>query len=1010
MEIQKQPVTINFSSGLETKDDPFQLPPGKFTILENTVFEKQKLLSKRNGYAMLPALPDTTSTLATTFEENLTTVGSSIYAFSAGSSAWVQKGSFKSADIDVLSLVKSNNSQSQVDTAVSPYGLVCTVFTDNIPSAGSTTPSYKYVIADSVTGQNIIAPTVITPASGTVTGSPRVFLLKNYFVIVFTNVITATNHLQYIAINIINPSSVTSNVDITSAYTPASTVTWDGYVVNNSLYLAWNSNATSIKMTKLDSTLTLYSVITFASRVCTQMSVTADTSGNSPVIWAAFYDSAGSTGYALAINENLSTVLTPTQIITATACTNITSTATGGVLTAFFEIVGAYSYGTTAATNRISKRTVTMAGVLGTTTSIMRSVGLASKAFLVSGIAYFLTIYSSTNQPTNFLLDQSGNIIAKLAYGNARGYYILGLPSVNVTGNVAKIGYFFKDLAISVNKVQAASVTSAIYTQTGLNLATFTIGNLTPIAAEIGQNLNLTGGYLWMYDGYLPVEQGFHLWPDYVELAGSTTGGTMTAQTYFYQALYEWTDNQGNIFRSAPSIPVSVTTTGSTSSVTVNVPTLRLTLKTANPVKIAIYRASTAQATYYQVTSINAPVLNSTTTDSIAFLDTLPDSSIIGNTILYTTGGVVENIGPPACIDISLYKSRLFLIDAEDRNLLWYSKQVIEATPVEMNDLFTIYVAPTTGSQGSTGPLTCTAPMDDKLILFKNNAAYYILGNGPDNTGANNDFSEPVFITSTVGTSNKASIVFIPQGLMFQSDKGIWLLGRDLSTKYIGSPVEAFNEFEVLSALNIPGTNQVRFTLSNGVTLMYDYFYDQWGSFTGVPAITSTLYQDLHTYIDSFGRVFQENPGSYLDGSNPVLIKFQTGWMNLAGLTGFQRAYFFYLLGVYLSPHKLTLSIGYDYSDGASQQVVITPDNYSAAYGGDSLYGSGNPYGGPASLETWRVFFEQQKCRSFQLTLTESYDSSQGVTAGAGFTLSGISMVVGVKKGYYPQPAATSTG
>ena len=99
---------------------------------------------------------------------------------------------------------------------------------------------------------------------------------------------------------------------------------------------------------------------------------------------------------------------------------------------------------------------------------------------------------------------------------------------------------------------------------------------------------------------------------------------------------------------------------------------------------------------------------------------------------------------------------------------------------------------------------------------------------------------------------------------MFQSDKGIWLLGRDLSTSYIGAPVQSLTlNATVLSALNIPATNQVRFTLDSGITLMYDYYYSQWGTFTGVPGISSTLYQSLHTYINSFGQVFQETPGLY---------------------------------------------------------------------------------------------------------------------------------------------------
>lgn len=61
---------------------------------------------------------------------------------------------------------------------------------------------------------------------------------------------------------------------------------------------------------------------------------------------------------------------------------------------------------------------------------------------------------------------------------------------------------------------------------------------------------------------------------------------------------------------------------------------------------------------------------------------------------------------------------------------------------------------------------------DDKLIIFKPDAIYYVTGQGPDNTGGNNNFSDPIFITSTVGSSNDRSLTFIPAGIMFQSDKG----------------------------------------------------------------------------------------------------------------------------------------------------------------------------------------------------------------------------------------------
>jgi len=237
---------------------------------------------------------------------------------------------------------------------------------------------------------------------------------------------------------------------------------------------------------------------------------------------------------------------------------------------------------------------------------------------------------------------------------------------------------------------------------------------------------------------------------------------------------------------------------------------------------------------------------------------------------------------------------------------------------------------------------------------------------------------------------------------MFQSDKGIWLLGRDLSTSYIGAPVEDLTlTATVESAINVPATNQIRFTLNSGITLMYDYYYQQWGTFVNVPAISSTLYNGLHTFINDSGSVFQETPGVYLDGGNPVLLSFTTGWINVAGLQGYERAYFLYLLAQYITPHKLQVAISYDYEVSPTQISLITPDNYSPAWGGDALWGSNQVWGGPnGSREQWRVILQKQRCQAFQVSVTESYDPTYGIAAGAGFTMSGLLAVVGIKKGY----------
>lgn len=1018
MALTKQPVPITFAKGLDTKTDPKQVSPGNFLSLENSVFGKGGLLQKRNGYARLTSLPDTTSNYLTTFNGNLTAIGTRLQAYSAGSASWVDRGPIQPLDLSVEPLVRSNTGQSYVDSAVASNGIVCTVYTDEIPVSGTLTPSYRYVIADSVTGQNLVAPTVIVPTTGSVDGAPRVYVLGRNFIIVFPANIAGSHHLQYIAVSTSAPSMAAAAINITSQYTPSANQAYDATVANNSLYLAFNGNdgGGAIRIIRLSSTLVQSSPVVYAGHLATSIDVSADTSSSTAIVYVNFYDSASHNGFVLAVNQNLTAVLAPTATITGIDVANLTAVSTGGVCTLLYETVNAYTYDGAIPTHYVSKETITQSGTVSSPSVVDRSIGLASKAFMVNDTMYFLALYVSAFQPTYFLIDLSGNVVAKLAYSNGPGsYYTTGLPSVIITGNVAQVPYLVRDLIQGANKAQGAPVPSGVYSQTGLNLATFTVGGVPTYSAEIASSLNLTGGLLYEYDGYQVVEQGFNVYPDNIEATSASTGGFLAAQIYFYYAVYEWTDNQGNIQRSAPSIPLEVDLSASmtaTNAATVHIPTLRLTYKTANPVKITVYRWSTGQQIPYQTTSILNPLLNNTTVDSIDFVDTQADADILGNEIIYTEGGVLENIAMPAVDTLTLFDSRLWAIDSEDKNLLWFSKQVIEATPVETSDLLTIYVAPTVGAQNTgTGPMKALSAMDDKLIIFKADAIYYLNGTGPDNTGANSQYSQPTFITATVGCSNQRSIVFQPSGLMFQSDKGIWLLGRDLSTSYIGAPVESYTQgATVQSAVNVPGTNQIRFTLDTGITLMYDYYYGQWGTFVGVPAVSSTLYESLHTYINKFGQVYQETPGSYLDGSQPVLLQFTTGWMNLAGLQGYERAYFFYMLAEYASPHKLSVSIAYNYNPSPAQVSIISPTNATPAWGGGNLWGSEPVWGGQPSLEQWRVFFREQKVQSFQISIQEMFDSTVGQSAGAGLSISGLNLVVGIKKGYRTIGSSRSVG
>lgn len=1003
-DIQKVNLTVNFNGDLDLKTDPFQVGPQNFLAFNNAVRTTGGRMTKRNGYQLLASFSSPYATSLAVLNGALVGLGNTLQVYEPDTSAFYNRGYFQPLSLSVLPAIRNSAAQTSSDMAIASNGLACVVCADS--QAG-----VVYQILDSATGNVIVPITAISGAS-----VARVFILGTYFLITYYN----GSGIVYKAIPWASPTtSPTSGAIISTSNGSA----YDAFSSSGYLFIAYNSTNLSnheIAIATLSSSLSLGSNVEAynASLVPHQISITVDATdpnaGGQLAVWLTFsnYTSPNTHAYAVAFQWSSGTFTNYVSQETiyaydgADSLYGITSVAQGGL---YYGYVGAeassvYSLGV----NAYGTGSAAWTGFSSLTPGL--NLVLAGKPAIVDGIPWLLAFFPDTYQPTYFLITAFG-VIGKLAYSNG------GLPDPTVLSSPTVVGtaegtvqwaYLYQDLLVPVNKGNGASP-GGLYEQAGCNICTWTFNQSTIVSSSIAGSLQASGGYLWMYDGQATVEQNFHLWPTALTASVSSSGGSIAAanQPYYYVAVYEWTDGAGNIHRSAPSIPLEVTgMSGSDNTITLTVPCLTQTWKISpNPIRIVIYRWSTAQQEYYQVSSVtnseatdNALLINVPGNSDVTFVDVLADSSIDGNTLLYTTGGVVEDIGGPASDIMALFDDRLWLVDAEDPNLMWFSKQVIEDTPVEMSDLLTYYVAPTISSQASTGQITALGAMDDKLIIFKAQAIYYINGTGPDNTGANSQYSQPIFITAAVGCTNPQSVVLTPGGLMFQTSEGFWLLGRDLSTKYIGAPVESYNSQTATSAVSIPSTTQIRFTLGNGTELIYDYFYEKWDTATPPTAISGVIYDGLHTILDSSGNLWQEDPGSYVDGSSPVNQSFTTPWYNLAGLQGFERAYYFYLLGTYLSPHSLTVQIYYDYATSPSQTVTVNPN-------------SSNPNGNASgSLEQFRIFFKQQKCQAVKFVVTEAFDSSFGGTAGAGVTLSGINFVLGIKKPYRPIPAAQSAG
>lgn len=428
-------------------------------------------------------------------------------------------------------------------------------------------------------------------------------------------------------------------------------------------------------------------------------------------------------------------------------------------------------------------------------------------------------------------------------------------------------------------------------------------------------------------------------------------------------------------------------------SASITVPTLRLTQKKApvrGEVSIQIYRTLKNQTVPYLITSLTSPLLNNTTIDSVTFTDTYNDQTILGNPYLYTTGGVLENIAPPAFSYVTTYQDRVIGLPEENKNQWWYSKQNVPGSPVEFSDAFVNNV------DQAGGNLVSCLKMDSELVFWKETLLYYITGVGPNSTGGQNDFSPPQLIASDVGCSDKNSLVLTPHGVFFKSLKGIYLLDRKLGLSYIGADVEAYNANRIVSANLIEDTQQVRFCLDNGLVLMYDYYVGQWSVFTNHPAVDSVIFQGLFTYVTSSGLVLQETPGKYTDNGEFIKLKLTTSWLSFTGLQGFQRVYQMLFLGEYYTPHNVAVYAAYDFNPFATQQNVTYAGKIlgTGVYGSDATYGATSPYGGPPPTYQFRVNFNRQKCEAIQITIE---DNQLGASFGQNLALSAFGFRVGTK-------------
>ena len=987
--VQKQNYSVAFTGGVDTKTDPKQVLAGNLLSLQNARFTNPGAIEKRTGFTKLGNLQEPTSNGQITSgqalqdfnNELLLFDNTNIYSYIKETGNWINKGTAISTIVNNTKITRMNTAQQENPDMAYLNGIEVYAYEDTRNSG-----SVRYAVIDTVSG-NIIVPDSELAASSS---QPKCISFSGKIYIFYQTAST----LNYVAINPSTPTVVSSvTASATDGYTTG--FAYDISVINAEMYIGYFSSHTAsgeIDLFYYSSLMSKSAVTTVETGAntnnsfITYITVAGDSSHNVWINWCG----NGFMSCAIYTYGLVSTVLAATgSLITTGGPIAMIESNTSNVMLFCLQI-----------NNAVSWKTQIVLYTLNTSGSAvaygnLRSVGLASKPFNANGNQYINVAYDSSSTTTNLqctyftimLSDIPFTVVAKMLPGVGGG--------LRTNSLIAEVSTISTNIFKFANSIKSPVVAEGgtDFTVLGVNSTQLDFEDPDKyIAVQFSNNLLIVGGILQSYDGVSVVEQGFNYYPEGITVTPSGSDGYLSTGTYSYCACYAWTDNVGNIQRSAPS-PIVVVNVTATNHVTVVVPTYRITKKQAPRanVVIEIYRTQANAAginpLFQLVTSILAPLQNSLSADTVSFVDLESDTNLATNLPLYTTGGILTNDAAPACSMMTLYNDRVILGGLEESNTLWYSQNRTEldnfnTAPVEFCATNTIGVDP------RGGPITAIGLLNQNLIIFKKTQLFYVNGSGPDNTGQGPTFPDAQQIASDVGCANPNSVVITPAGLMFQSDKGIYILGTGLAyPTYIGAPVQGLLDgYQISSSTLSADKNLVIFTTTNDNTLVYDYYVGQWAIDTNQPAIDSTIYQNLFTYITSDGYVYQNNPNSYTDDTSPIYLSFTTPWLSFAQLNGYQRVFRAYILGTYEGTHTLDVTVAYDYNPAITYTTTVTPS-------------ATPPY-------EFRIDFNQQKCTSIQLTITDHQTSGYN----QGYAISAITFVCGIMPGAARVPASSQYG
>ncbi len=993
MALQKQNTPVLFGNLDTMIPGEIQLP-GSLTVLENGIRRRNVMIQKRFGFSNLPddiigGGQITTGRHIFSLKDELCMLSdTNAYSFNNTTSSWANKDFISTSNGQISPIIRNSSTQAVFDTDYL-QGIVCTVYESSQDSSG-----VRVSVLEKETGAYLIYDQLL---SATAT-QPKVVALNNTFILTAID----SGNLVSATITFGNLTEVTAPVIL---FSDIDDLPYDISRFGSFAIFAYNTTGNEIKIGYLNFDGTAGNPLT--NTLPAAMSIPSESGDEalslcinqlSNKIVVLYSSSADNAIKSINIDPSLAVYTINTLYVDP-------YTTTARNITGIFTDASAVSIylewnGTNNLIERITANYLIVGGAASSivvTANYIPSAGLASKAFLLGGLPYFLMTYESPLQSCYILMqDVAGNVpffLGRFAYGTGIGYskdtagiaasYLPRVPQIDSNT------FFSGFLEANRLETEESTILSANYGVSGL---TMLFNTIEYIGEEYGSSYYLAGAVPRQYDGVTFVEAGFLFYPEGETLSSASSGSTSHGN-YGVALVYEWVDAKGSIHQSAPSV-TQIINVAANMHITVTLATsLYITQKAGisevrDGVRIVAYRTIVNGTTLYRDTEIVNLSGNTLTL-------TQSDTDLQNNQILYTTGGILENIAPPSCSIVHKHQGRLFFAGLEDPTAVAYTKESIVDIGIEFNDTFTFRV------DADLNAITALGSLDDKLAIFKENRLYAISGQGPLPTGVNNDFVKPALISGDIGCRDPKSVINIPDGLMFNSHKGMWLFDRTTGLSFIGKEVIAYQDLKITSACNIAEQNEVRFTTKTGVTLVYNYYFKQWSVFTNYNAEGAVFTLSTYYHLKANGRVNAEIANQYNDNGAIIKLAVETGWLSFANVMGAQRVYYFYLLGRLYSPHYLRVKFAYDYEDAWRETVVLNSSEElsTSVWGGSATWGSDDFWGGPLSATSvyeWRLKPRIQKCSGLKIRI-EDVDT-QTVSGGASMALLSMLFTLGIKK------------